>query len=301
MNKINRIFKSGINALIRNALLSVATITVITVTVFFISFFYLSNIITREIIDILEDQIDVSIFFKSGVSETDILTLRQELLSQAEVKNAEYISAEENLSRFRDRHLENPVISQSLDELEGNPLGGILNITAHNPEFYSSIVDYINNSPQQSLIFKLNYFESRPLIDKAEGLFSMVKKSALILGAVFVLLSILISYNAVRLAIYSSKKEIEIMRLVGANNWFIRGPFLVQGLIYGILGAILAFLLFIILTASASLRLEGFLPDPGILTYLKNNLWTLISVQFFSGIALAVISSYISIRKYLRV
>src|SRR3989344_502286 len=301
MNKINRIFKSGINALIRNALLSVATITVITVTVFFISFFYLSNIIIREIIDILEDQIDVSIFFKSGVSETDILTLRQELLSQAEVKNAEYISAEENLSRFRDRHLENPVISQSLDELEGNPLGGILNITAHNPEFYSSIVDYINNSPQQSLIFKLNYFESRPLIDKAEGLFSMVKKSALILGAVFVLLSILISYNAVRLAIYSSKKEIEIMRLVGANNWFIRGPFLVQGLIYGILGAILAFLLFIILTASASLRLEGFLPDPGILTYLKNNLWTLISVQFFSGIALAVISSYISIRKYLRV
>lgn len=288
-------------ALTRNGLLSAATITIIAITLFFVSFIYLAGLVSQDVIDSLREQIDISIFFLPQAPDLEVQEFKQELLTLDYIKDIEYVSAEENLARFREEHINSDVITSSLEELGENPLGAILNIKATEPSHYSAIADHIENSKYQAFVFKLNFFESQPLIDKADNLFKMIQRSGLVIGLVFILLSILISYNAIRLAIYSHRQEINIMRLVGADNRFIHWPFIIQGFLYGVIGALASFLVFALLIVSFSPKLAGFLPSQGLTGYLKGNLISFILLSLLAGIALGVISSIISIRRYLKV
>lgn len=299
--RIKRITKSASNAFKRNGLLSAATVTIIAITLFLISFLYLSNLVANDVLESLQEQIDISVFFQPEIPGIEVLDFKQELINLEEVKDISFISQEENLARFREQHSGNDVISESLEELDKNPLGAVLNIRAKDPSFYSVIADYIESSKYQAFIYKMNFFESQPIIDKADNLFKMTRRIGLVIGLIFILLSVLIAFNAVRLAIYNHRQEIGIMRLVGASNWFIRWPFIIQGIIYGILGAIISFIVFAFLIVTFSPKLNGFLPDNSLVSYLRDNWLKFILMQIILGVALGVFSSIISIRRHLKV
>lgn len=299
--RIKRILKSAFNAFKRNGLLSAATVTIVAITLFFVSFLYLSNLVADDVLESLQEQIDISVFFQPEIPEIEVLNFKQELINLEEVKDISFISQEENLARFREQHFSNNVISESLEELEKNPLGAVLNIRAKDPSFYSVIADYIESSKYQAFVYKMNFFESQPIIDKADNLFKMARRIGLVIGLIFILLSILIAFNAVRLAIYNHRQEIGIMRLVGGSNWFIRWPFIIQGIVYGILGALICFIAFSFLIVTFSPKLDGFLPDNSLASYLRDNWLKFVLLQLISGVALGVISSVISIRRHLKV
>jgi len=121
------------------------------------------------------------------------------------------------------------------------------------------------------------------------------------LSIILILIAVLVTFNAIRLAIYSSREEIKIMKLVGANNWFIRGPFIVEGILYGIISSFFATLAILYpLFWFVSPKLSGFLPIENFFSYFQNNLWAFLILLLGIGVILGGISSLVAVRKYFK-
>ena len=166
-----------------------------------------------------------------------ILELKAEIVKLPEVKEVEYVSRAQALERFIERYQGNAVVMESLLEV-GNPLLPTLNITAWQASQYQALTNYFENSPQKDSIHKVDYFERKPVIERITSIASTFNVVGIILSLMLATIAILVAFNQIRLAIYSSREEISVQRLVGASNWFIRGPFLIEGAISGIFAAL---------------------------------------------------------------
>ena len=293
--------KSGLSIFQRNGLLSWASVSVLAVSLFFLSSLFLVSLITSSVLSGLEERIDISVYFKVPTPESEIVKLQDDLLELPEVASVAYISPEENLAQFREDHFGDDVIIGSLDELGENPLPAILNVKATDSSLYSSIASWIDQSKFNSLIDEVNFFEKQPAIEELSNVFTGARRIGLVLGLLFALLSLVIAYNAVRLSIFNFRREIGVMRLVGAGNWFARGPFLVQGVIYGLLAAVLSFLVLALLVTITSSQVVNLLPGDDLAFYFGANIIWLILLNLVGGVVLGLASSYLSMRKYLKV
>lgn len=302
MRSIYRIFRTGLQNFFRNIWLSSTTISIITFTLFIIGSLFFLNIATNSVLNALQEKIDVSVYFNLNTSEEQILRIKNELLQMPEIKNINYVSQEEALVKFREKHKDNNLINQSLEELDENPLEAILNIQAHEASMYGAIASFLEASKFKNLISKINYQENRDaIIARFASISSAVRRGGLILSLIFVFVSLLVVFNAIRLVIYSYRREIEIMRLVGARNWFIRGPFLVNGLLYGIFSAILCFGLLYLAIRIAGPKLVGFLPQTDLIWYFHAHILLISFLLLGTGIILGIFSSLIAIRRYLKI
>ena len=164
---------------------------------------------------------------------------------------------------------------------------------------YDSITSFLNQSG--SLISKINYAENKFVIDRLNNIISVLRQSGFGASLILALIAFLVAFNTVRLAIYSSREEITVMKLVGASNWFVRGPFIVEGILHGVVASVLAFMVVISGVAVIGPKLFNFLPDINLVNYLGDNFWTLLLFQTLGGVALGVFSSWFAIRKYLKV
>ncbi|MDA1337147.1 MAG: FtsX-like permease family protein, partial [bacterium] len=114
-------------------------------------------------------------------------------------------------------------------------------------------------------------------------------------------IAVLVAFNTIRLTIYGSRDEIEVMRLVGASNWFIRGPFIIQGVIVGVLATLITTLLFFPVTLFVGIKLQSFAPGFDLFSYFASNLLVIVFLQLAVGVGLGVISSLLALRRHLRV
>jgi len=296
-----RIIKTGFQNFWRNSWLSAATISIIVLTLFVISGLVLLNVVTQSVVSSLENKVDISAYFHAESPESKILSIRQELLKLPETKSAEYVSKIEALNQFKERHKDNPTLLQSVDELSDNPLEASLNIKAQNASQYASIVDFLGQAQYSSLIDKINYHQNKEVIDRVSGLASSIGRGGLIASFILALMAFFVTFNTIRLTMYNWKEEISVMRLVGASNWYIRGPFLVEGMVYGIMAALITIVVTYPVLYFVSPKVTSFLPEVDLLYFFEANIGQILILLMGVGAALGTLSSFIAIRRYLRV
>ncbi len=245
---LKRILKAGGKNFLRNGLLSISSILVMVIAMLISLAVYFSTVVISASIEMLENKVDINIYFKPEAPADKILEFKKNILSlpEVDVEKTNFISKEEALERFKKKHGETSIMD-ALEVIEDNPLGAVLNIKAKEIGEYSEISKFIESrsvvNKYGDIIDNLNYNQNKKAIEKLNILISYTYKIGGIVSLVLVILSIIVIYNTVRIIIYNFKEEISIMRLVGASKFFARGPFVVEGMLYGIVSAILSFLI----------------------------------------------------------
>lgn len=295
-----RIFKLGWQSFSRDGGLAAATVFILVIIIALVTSLFLLKEISQFLIASIREKVDISVYFKERASEAEILNIKEELSKIPEVKEVRYVSKTEALEKFIERHRDDPVLMASLAEV-GNPFLASLNIKAWEAGQYGMIANFLENPLYEDLIEKVDYYQRKPVIEKIFAITSGIEKAGISLSIVLIIVAILVTFNTIRLAIYNFREEIKIQRLVGASNWFIRGPFLVQGAISGILAGLICLLIFTLICWGLSPKIEIFFPGLNIFQIFVSNFWLIISIQFVTGILLGIISSTIAIRKYLKV
>ncbi|MCK5123294.1 MAG: ABC transporter permease [Candidatus Pacebacteria bacterium] len=301
INKTKRIIKSALNDLLRNVWLNIATMSIIIVTLFTVTTMVAVDIIGNFALGSLQEKIDITIQFEDDAEENKILEFREDLEELPEVRSVEYISKEQALLNFKESHKDNEYINQSLEELGENPLFAVLNVKATALDQYKTIDDYIkSNENYDDIIEKVNFKENEKAINNFSVILKTIKDSIFGLAVLFIIMSILVAFNTIRLAMYTHRAEIEIMRLVGASNWYIKMPFVIEGAILGILAGAITLTFVYPIVIYVSPKIAQFLPGLDLHAYFLNNIFSFTLFLLALGMSLGVISSLIAIRRYLK-
>lgn len=218
-----------------------------------------------------------------------------------EVKSADYVSKDAALDQFKQKHSDNSTLMQSIEELNDNPLQASLNIQAKSSGQYSSIVSFLEQGKFKSLIDKVNYHQNEEVINRVSNLAKNIGRGGMIVSLILAILAVFVTFNTIRLTMYNWRDEIAVMRLVGGGNWYIRGPFIVEGMIYGALAALITLIVMYPLLYFISPRITSFLPQVDLLYFFEINLAQILILLVGVGVALGSFSSIIAIRRYLRV
>lgn len=298
---LKRICRSGWRSLTRDGGMITANIFIMTMAIFVISFLFLLKDVSQFVISEIQERVDVSVYFKNEATEKDILETKDELIKIPEVKEVNYVSKEEALRQFTEKHDDNPILMESLYEVGINPFLPSLGVKAFQAHQYEAVIGFLEASQFNNLIEKIDYYERKPIIESVFSATSTFNRAGIIFSIILVFIAVLVAFNMIRLSIYSSREEIKIQRLVGASNWFIRGPFLVQGIICGFLAALICFLLLALLTWGLNSKAESFFPGLGLFAFFTGNFGIILFIQLLSGISLGVLSSLFAVKKYLKV
>ncbi|MAF20527.1 MAG: hypothetical protein CMI55_02485 [Parcubacteria group bacterium] len=294
-----RIVKSGWLSFWRNKWLSSAAISMMSLAIFSITSLLLINVLIGSLVINLENKIDISVYFDLETSEEDILQTMNELVQLSEVRSVEYVSTEEALKRFKEKHKDNQVLIQSLEELDSNPLEASLNVKAQTASQYGAIADFFSQEKYQPIIDKINYLENKAVIARLSFITKTIRRIGFIILFVLAGLAVLVTFNTIRLTIYSSRKEIKVMKLVGASNWFAQGPFIVEGALYGIIAALIALLILYPSLWYLSPRITAYLPGTDLFYLFQANFISIFLLQLAIGVVLGMVSSLVAIRRYL--
>lgn len=298
---LKRIITWGWQSFRRNSGASFAMTVVMVIVISLITSLFLLQKSTQFTIATLEKKVALVVYFKKDALESDILAAKRELALVPAIKEVRYISKEQALEAFTKRHKENPVVMESLAMVGANPLMAHLNIETKTPDQYEKVSEFLKKSSFASLIDHINYSQVKPVIAKIQQITTTLTNLGVLLTVIFGLVAVLVAFTTVRLAIYNLREEISIMRLVGASNWFIRGPLLIQGMIAGFFATLISLALFVLLLFLVGPKLEVFLPGLNIFAYFVGNLGTFFLIQLAIGIGLGVFSTFLAIRKYLAV
>jgi len=298
----NRVLKTGWANLQRNSYLSFAAVGIMSLALIVVMALMAFQYMTNRVVISLEDKVDISAYFKVDADEEDILEIKSDLEGLTNVLTVDYVSRETALEDFRAAHAGDEIIQESLDQLDGeNPLSASLNVQAVDPSQYASIAQFLSAGRFSGIIDKVNYFENEDVIERVRGISSGLRTGGLLTTLVLAVIAVLVTFNTIRLTIYNQKEEIEIMRLVGASNWQIRGPYVTEGGFYGLFAGVLAMALMYPAIYLISERLVRFSPDIRLFDYFVANVYQVVPIILFFGIFLGMFSSLIAIRKHLKI
>ena len=290
----------------RGGAVSVATVLIMTVTLAIIgSLIFLSALLSYTL-STIKDKVDVSVYFVTTASEERILAVKDQLENLPQVDKVTYTSASEALAAFRERHASDQLTLQALNELGSNPLDASLEVRAKDPSQYESIVSFLDASPAlsaggASIVDRINYQKNKEVIDRLSLAINATQEIGFFVVILFAIASILIAFATIRLAIYTSKDEIGVMRLVGASGAYVQGPFIVAGVITGAIAAALVLLILWPTTWYAGIKTAGWFGGFDVASYYNGHFILIFSIVMISGIVLGAVASVLAIRKYLKV
>lgn len=296
----SRIIHYGLKNFWRNGWLSTTTVVVMVLALTVVVGLVMFNFVTAQAIQSIQDKIDISVYFKKSISEDDILSVKGALEKLSEVKKVDYVSSDQALEIFKKNHEEDDTIVQAIDELNDNPLEASLNIKAHRPDQYATIAQYLSSPNLTPFIDNVSYSKNQVVINRLGSIINNVNRGGLALTIFMAIIAGLVVFNTIRLAIYSNRDEIGIMRAVGASNSMVRGPFMVEGIISGILAAISSLLLALPIVYLASPYVKALVPDLNIFQYFYSSFFSLFVYQVIFGALIGSFSSFIAVRRYLR-
>lgn len=301
MTRIKRLIKSGFSNFIRNGWLSLASITIMVLTLITMSLFLVLNVVLNTGIETIQEKIDISIYLKDTSTNSEIIDLQNDLSKVDQVKSIKYVSKDDALARYKEQNKNNPKLLESLEGSE-NPLPASLEIKVFDPGKLDQMTTILEQEQYKEIIHKVSYKENKVIIDKLFKATNFTKNIGMVATAAFMLTALVIIFNTVKMGIFARKEEIDIMKLVGATPGYIKGPFLVEGALYGIISAILALLILSSMLYFLAPTLVHYFGGVGndASGFMRDNLVLLISAQLFVGIAIGVGSSYLAIRKYLK-
>ena len=302
---VKRMIRAGFIGFWRNAFVSFSAIFVMVVTLFVVG----SAIFFGELLDTsleqIQQKVDINVYFVTTAPEDDILALKSSLEGLPEVAEVTYTSREAALEAFRARYENDELTIQALDELGDNPLGASLSIRATETSQYEGIAAFLEaqreaESTDNVLIDRINFFQNKAAIDKLTSILGAVEQTAFMTTILLVVASVLITFNTIRLTIYTSREEISVMRLVGAGNTYIRGPFMLQGVMYGLAAGVVTLILFYPVTLWLGPATESFFLL-NIFNFYVSNFAYFFVVIVGGGMVLGAISSMLAIARYLHV
>jgi cell division transport system permease protein len=306
LTAIRRITKAGFVGFWRNAYVSLASIFVLMVVLFVIGATILVDRLLVTSLAALQSKVDINVYFVPEAPQEEIDAIRTAVAALPDVASVTYTSREEALANYRERYSNNEITMQALSELGENPLGATIAIQAKELSQFESISTFLEEqqqaaSPQVPVIETINYERNKEAIDTLGSIMSAIERASGIVTIVLIAAAVLITFNTIRLAIYTAREEIAIMRLVGASNMFIRGPFLLQGIMYGFIAGILALLLWYPILVWLGPRTEVFFDGFNLFTYFVSDFGHIFGTLVGTGIFLGLVSSMLAIARYLRV
>lgn len=299
VTSVRRIFKAGFIGFWRNAYVSMASIFVITIALFVIGSTMLIDQLLGASMAQLQAKVDINVYFVTTAPQEEIDTLINSVKALPDVERVTYTSREDALAEYRTKNQNDSVAIQALDELRENPLGSTIAIQAKETSQYESINRYLEEQ-KNPIIDEINYTKNRDSIGKLSSIIGAVEQASFVALMVLIMASVLITFNTIRLAIFTAKEEISIMRLVGASNMYIRGPFMLQGVMYGVVSGVVALLILYPIVLWLGPKTALFF-EINIFDYFVNNFAYIFSVLVGIGVALGLVSSVLAITRYLRV
>ncbi len=300
---LRRIIKSGFINFKRSSFVSLSSVLVMTITLSVVTLIIFSQAILNFSLASIKDKVDVTVYMTVGAEESDILIIKKSIEELPTVASVKYISAEQALENFKERHANDFLTLQALEELDGNPLGATLNIKAIDTADYEAIATFLDNkgalgSGNKVIIDKVNYSQNKLVIDRLISITEGARRLGIAVTIVLMVISLIITFNTIRLVIYISRDEISVMRVVGAENHYIRGPFLVEGMLYGIISSIITMIIFYPITLWVGANMTEFL-GLNLHTYYVSNFFQLFIITAVFGMILGAISSFSAVRAYL--
>ncbi len=304
--KLKRIFKSGFINFWRNGVVSFTSLLVMSAALFVIASLYMGRQVLDSTLGQIKDKVDVNVYFRVDAPEEEILNLKALIEKLPEVKIAEYVPRAKALEDFKERHKSNSLIMQSLEEIGTNPLGAILNIKAREPSQYESIAKFLEGDQALSkagvsVVDKVNYRQNKIIIDRLNKMIDSSERMGLAIAILFVIMAMAVTFNTIRLAIYTAREEISVMRLVGASNNYVRGPFIVGGIMYGVISAFIIMLALYPTTIWVGRVTENFFGGLNLYRFYVDNFLELFGLLLVTGVILGSFSSLLAVRRYLKI
>ncbi len=301
---VKRIFKAGGQNFSRNTFVSLSAVLIMTITlIVFSTMLFMSALLNQSLVAI-QKKVDVNVYFLTSADETSVLNVKSDIEKLAEVQSVEYVNKEQVLENFRYNNRNNPDILEALFELEDNPFGAVLNIKARESQQYEGIATYLaTNYPvdqENSIVENVNFNANKEIIEKLTDFINAGQKLGGVITILFIFLSIVITFNTIRLAMYISRDEIKVMRLVGATSSYISGPFIVTGILYGIVSSLATLAILYPITWWAGPITARFFSGINVLEYYISHFLQFFLIIFFSAILIGAISSFIAVKKYLK-
>ena len=303
MRSVGRLLKFAGQSILRNFWLSFVTTSVLLLTLFTVNMLIVMNVLADATINSIEDKVQVEVYFNPGTSEDIQKSVHGYLSALPEVKDVAVIPAEDALEAFKTLHADDPEILAALEEVGGNPIGDSLLISAHNPDDFEFILAALDSSPEYAPYIKeKNFADHKAVIERLSGFSDQVRLGGLGLAGFFALISVLIVFNTIRVAIYVHRDEIAVMKLVGAQDWFVRGPFLLEAIFYSAAAtAIMAGIcVFVLKVLEPQIRSFFAGVDVSLATYYWENAILIFGAQFLALAALSMITTLFAMRKYLK-
>lgn len=306
-----RVVRYGVAGFIRSGFVSLAAVLVMALTLFVLANIIISNAAMKSTLESIQTKVDVSVYFKTTATDDQIEAIKTSLEALPEVASVTFVSRDQALADFRERHANDQLTIQALDELGENPFGSSLEIRARETSQYESIAEYLTGQQESGTsagdaIDKINFYQNKAAIDKLTDIIDTSERNGIAKIIIFALSSVLIAFNTIRLAIYTAREEIGVMNLVGASRWYVRGPFVVTGVLYGLSAAVIVLVMLypilifypvlIGLDASSEILFGSF----DSFEYFTSNFPFFFLIMMGTGIAIGSISSFLAVRRYLR-
>ncbi len=299
-----RVVKAGFVGFWRNSYVALASVFVLTIALFVIGATMFLDQILATSLQTLQSKVDINVYFVPDAPEEEVERIRNAVASLPDVASVHFTSREDALKQYRERNQGNAISLQALEELDENPLGSNLAIQAKETSQYESVARFLEEQrdleqPQTPVIDDINYERNKESINTLTTIINAIEQASFIVMSILLIAAVLITFNTIRLAIYTSREEIAIMRLVGASNMFIRGPFMLQGIMYGLISGVMALLMFYPMLVWLGPRTQAFF-EINLFDYYIAHFGEIFGILVGIGIVLGLISSILAVARYLR-
>lgn len=302
MALLTRVVRFAFQDIGRNVGMSFMTVFILILMLLSINALWSVEILTGEAVRLVKDQINVSVYFSATATEKQVTEIKNYLKSFPEVVDINMSTRENVLESFRERHRLNPEVLTALDELGDNPFGPTVVVKTKEPGDYQKVITALDLPEYENLIEAKSFDEHREAIDKIQNITNRLETTVLGLSILFAVISFLVIFNTVRVAIQTQRMEIGIKRLVGASNWFIRGPYLVESIIFTFSSMVLASLTLFFALRFIDPYLAVVFPSAFSLTnYYFSHILSIFGVQAMAVLLLTILSSGLAMRRQLKV
>jgi len=303
---LKRIIKSGLKTFWRNGFLSSSSILTLTITLVISAMLFFGIVVGQKKIESIEKKVDINIYFTTDAPLDKVLDFKKELnkIDGIDLKNTKLLTKEEALKDFKDKNNNDKSLLEALEIIGENPLGPVLNIKTKDLDSYNHIIKFLESDIIQAkylnIIEKTNYNENKLIIKKIKVFIKYIELLGMVISGVMIFISLIIVYNTIRLIIYSYKEEIQVMRLIGASNFFARGPFLVEGILYGFISGIFAlFISWSIIFYSKDILAQ--ISNMDLNRYFSDHILEIAGSLILGGIVISFISTYFTVARYLKI
>lgn len=304
LTRLQRLILFGWQGFIRNGWLSFIAVLTLALSIMAISVLGVLNQANKQIQQNLENKLDLAVFFRDVAPEERVMDFVQQVGKRSDVREVSYFSKEEAQAQFLQENQSDEALISAVNELD-NPFPRFVRVKADSPDTLSKLNDFANQVAYEEVVESTSYQQTQNIIASFVNTAKFTRLNSIVITIFFILYSVLVVFNMIRLAIFARREEVEIMRVVGATNVLIRMPFVVEGIMFGILGAAISLILLALASQWESGQIREYfgvtnplsLPSSLYRQYFSALFWT----NMGAGILLAASASYLAVRRYLHV